>query len=175
MKTTLPLILLLVFCFSVTLPSTARTVRKEKSNKNNAERKRDYEEAVNALKNQNFLMSFYAVVDRAGDLIALEPEGNFLLVNKENFTLQKSVSMVSNTFPGFGSFKGDFFDYKIKVSKKGSVEVSFKLKLDKKSITFKGKMNQGDNFILGAMKGKIEEQEIVLSGNIQPVQSHFVY
>ncbi len=175
MKTTLSLILIFVFCFSVKLPSMAGTVRKEKSNKNNAERKRDYEEAVKAVKSQNFLMSFYAVVDRAGDLNALEPEGNFLLVNKENFTLQKSVSMVSNTFPGFGSFKGDFIDYKFKVSKKGNVEVAFKLKLDKKLISFKGKMNQGDNVILGAMKGKIEEQEIVLSGNIQPVQSHFVY
>jgi len=175
MKTTLSLFLFLVLSCSATLPSTAGMTNKEKSNKNNAERKRDYDEAVNALKSQNFLMSFYAVVDRVGDLTALEPEGNFLLVNKDNYTLQKSVSMVSLTFPGFGSFKGAFADYKLKISKKGSVEVSFVLKLDTKKIQFKGKMNQGDNVIVGAMKGKIEEQEIVLSGNIQPVQSHFVY
>ncbi len=175
MKTTLSLILFLVLSLSATMPSTAGTTHKDKSNKNNAERKRDYDEAVNALKSQNFLLSFYAVVDRVGDLTALEPEGNFLLVNKENYTLQKSVSMVSLTFPGFGSFKGAFSDYKLKINKKGSVEVSFVLKRDTKKIQFKGKMNQGDNVIVGAMKGKIEEQEIVLSGNIQPVQSHFVY
>ena len=175
MKTTLSLILFLVLSVSATLPSAAATTRKEKPNKNNAERNRDYDEAVNALKSQNFLLSFYAVVDRVGDLTALEPEGNILLVNKDNYTLQKSVSMVYLTFPGFGSFKVIFSDYKLKISKKGNVEVSFVLKLDTKKIQFKGKMNQGDNVIVGAMKGKIEEQEIVLSGNIQPVQSHFVY
>jgi len=175
MKTALSLMLLLVISVSVSLPVTAAMVRKEKSNKNNAERKRDYDEAVAALKSQNFLLSFYAVVNRAGELAGLEPEGNFLLVNKENFTLQKSVSMVSNTFPGFGSFKGEFSDYRLKIGKKGNVELSFVLKLDKNKITFKGKMMEGDNAIVGAMKGRIEEQEIVLSGNIQPVQSHFVY
>jgi hypothetical protein len=157
------------------LGAVANPKDKKKSTKNNAERKNDHVEAATALKNQIFLLSFYSLIDKKGNLVELEPEGNFVLVNKETFTMQKSVKMSSNTFPGSDNFKGEFYDFQSKESKKGDIQFSFVLNSGDKGLIFKGKMNRDDNSIEGTIKGKKEEQPIIVSGNIQPVKSHFDY
>lgn len=153
----------------------ADPVGQKKSTKNNAEQQHEYQEAVSAMKNQAFLLSLYSIVDKKGNLVELEPEGNFILVNKNKFVMQKSIALKSNTFAGSDNFKGDFLNFQIKESKKGNIQFSFDLTGENRGLTFKGKMNNDNNTIQGSIKGKIEESEIVVTGNIQPVQSHFVY
>jgi hypothetical protein len=105
----------------------------------------------------------------------LEPEGNFILVNKDKFTMQKSITLKSNTFAGSDNFKGEFLNFQYKESKKGNIQFSFDLVGESRGLTFKGKMNSGDNTVEGSIKGKIEDNQIVVTGNIQPVQARFVY
>jgi len=146
-----------------------------KSNGNNTERQHDYQEAASALKSQNFLLSLYSFVDKTGNMTELEPEGNFILVNKDKFLMQKSIKLIVDTFAGSDNFKGDFLDYRFKVSRNGNIQFSFTMTDGKKRLLFKGKMNGGDHTIIGTLKGKVETHDIIVSGNIQPVQSHFVY
>jgi hypothetical protein len=174
MKSTITTYLVAIFFITIGLQVSAVPGKKEKS-KNGTERQHDYEEAMTALRSQKFLLSFYAIVDKTGNLVELEPEGNFILVGNDKFVMQKSVSMVSNTFSGSGNFKGDFSNYHFKESKKGNVQFSFVISDGKRGLTFKGKMNKGDNVFEGVIKGKIEDHQIDVSGNVQPVQSHFVY
>ena len=174
MKTFFASLLVTFLFFSLSPMVDAKPASKVKS-KNSAERQHDYEEALTALKSQTFLLSFYSFVDQTGNLIELEPEGNFILVNKDSFVMQKSVSLISNTFSGSANLKGEFSNYHLKVSHKGNIQFSFVISEGKKGLTFKGKMNHGDNSIEGTIKGKIEEHQINVSGNVQPVQTHFVY
>jgi hypothetical protein len=160
---------------SASLHVLAEPAGQKKSNKNSAERQHEYQEAVNAMKNQVFLLSLYSFVDKKGNLIELEPEGNFILVNKDKFMMQKSIALNSNTFAGSDNFKGDFLNFQLKESRKGNIQFSFDLSANKKGLTFKGKMNNDDNTIEGRIKGQTEESEIVVTGNIQPVQARFVY
>lgn len=171
-----------LFILSVLLFSTvavhktrAAVIDKKKSSKNNAERQRDYQDALTALKNQVFLVSFYSFVDKTGNLVELEPAGNYLLVNKETFVLQKSISLTSNTFSGSDNFKGELSVFQLKENKKGNIQFSFAIASGQKGLTFKGVMYKGDNIFEATIKGKIENRDIVITGNIQPVQSHFVY
>jgi hypothetical protein len=175
MKKYLIAILLLLFFAATALEAVAITIDRKKGNKNNAERQRDYQDAVNALKNKVFLVSFYSFVDKSGNMVELEPAGNFILVNKETFLMQKSVLLASNTFSGSDNFKGEFSDFQIKESKKGKVQFSFIISTGPKGLTFKGVMNSGDNTIEATIKGRMEKQDIIITGNVQPVQSHFVY
>ena len=174
MKTTIATFLIALFFVSIAGQVTGEPGKKEKS-KNTTERQHDYEEAITALRSQKFLLSFYAFVDKTGNLVEMEPEGNFILVGDDKFVMQKSVSLVSNTFPGSGNFKGEFSDYHFKESKKGNVQFSFVISDGKRGLKFKGKLNKGDNVFEGVIKGKIEDHQIDVSGNVQPVQSHFVY
>lgn len=168
-----------MFFFMLTFSSlyqvSAVPIGQKKSNKNNAERQRDYQDAVSAMKNQVFLLSLYSIIDKKGNLVGLEPEGNFILVNKDKFMMQKSVALKSNTFAGSDNFKGEFLNFQLKESKKGNIQFSFDLAGEKRGLTIKGKMNNDNNTIEGSIKGKIEESEIVVTGNIQPVQARFVY
>lgn len=175
MKTYLITLLILLFSAATTPKAGAVTIDKKKGNKNNAERQRDYQVAVNALKSKVFLVSFYSFVDKTGNLVELEPAGNFILVNKETFLMQKSISLASNTFSGSDNFKGELSEFQMKESKKGNVQFSFVITSGSKGLTFKGVMNSGDNTIEATIKGKIERQDIIITGNVQPVQSHFVY
>jgi len=174
MKSTIVIFLVALFFMTVAVQVSAEPNKKEKS-KNSTERQHDYEEAMTALRSQKFLLSFYAFVDKTGNLVDLEPEGNFILVSDGKFVMQKSVSLVSNTFSGSGNFKGEFSNYHFKESKKGNVQFSFVISDGKRGLTFKGKLNKGDNVFEGVIKGKIEDHQIDVSGNVQPVQSHFVY
>ena len=153
----------------------AEPVDQKKSNKNNAERQHDYQEAVSAMKNQVFLLSLYSYVDIKGNTIELEPEGNFILVNKDKFMMQKSIALKLNTFAGSDNFKGEFLNFQLTESRKGNIQFSFDLAGEKKGIIFKGKMNNDDNTIEGRIKGQSQESEIVVTGNVQPVQARFVY
>jgi len=155
--------------------ASAVTIDKKKSTVKNAEGQKEYQEAVTALKSQTFLVSFYSFIDKTGKMVILEPEGNFITVNKDKFMMQKSVSLVLTTFAGADNFKGEFSDFKLKESKKGNVQISFVLANGENALTFKGKMSKGDNVFEGSMKGKKEAREIFLSGNVQPVKSRFVY
>lgn len=177
MKTNYPLfILLLLFVSMVVTPDvSAVTIEKKKSAVKNAERQKEFQAAVTALKSQTFLVSFYSFIDKTGKMVILEPEGNFITVNKDKFMMQKSVSLVLIIFAGTDNFKGEFTDFKLKVSKNGNVLISFVLANGGNALTFKGKMSKGDNVFEGSMKGKKEEREIFLSGNVQPVKSRFVY
>jgi hypothetical protein len=177
MKTNyLVLILLLILASVVDAPHAfAGSLARKKSVAKNGERQREYQEAVSALQSQNFLLSFYSFIDKTGAIVSLEPEGNFITVNKDRFMMQKSVSLVLNTFTGADNFKGEISDFKLKKSRNGNVQFSFVLKEGGKALSFKGKMSNGDNAIEGSIKGKKEEREIFLSGNIQTLKSHFVY
>ena len=148
---------------------------KKKSVGNNGERQREYSEAVNALKDQVFLLSLYSFVDNEGRMAGIEPEGNFITVNKDKFMMQKSAALVLTTFSGSDHMKGILSDFKLKESKNGNIQFSFVMTDGDKSLIFKGKMNKGDNIIEGSIKGKKEEREISVSANIQPVKSHFNY
>jgi len=175
MRTYLFVSLVLLFSSLVVFEAGAIDIDKKKSNKNNAERQRDYQDAVAALKNQVFLVSFYSFVDKTGNLVELEPAGNYILVNKETFVLQKSVSLASNTFSGSDNFKGELTGFQMKESKKGNIQFSFIISTGQKGLSFKGTMNNGDNTFEATIKGKTENRDIVITGNVQPVQSHFVY
>ena len=177
MKTNYPLlILLLLFVTMVVKPDvSAVTIDKKKSAVKNAERQKAYEAAVTALKSQTFLVSLYSFIDKTGRMVTLEPEGNFITVNKDKFMMQKSVSLVLIAFAGTDNFKGEFVDFKLKESKNGNVQISFVLANGVNALTFNGKMSKGDNLFEGSMKGKKEAREIFLSGNVQPVKSRFVY
>ena len=170
------LILLLLFVTMVVKPDvSAATIDKKKSEVKNAERQKEYQAAVSALKSQTFLVSFYSFIDKTGKMVILEPEGNFITVNKDKFMMQKSVSLVLITFAGTDNFKGEFADFKLKESKNGNVQISFVLANGGNALTFNGKMSKGDNVFEGSMKGKKEAREIFLSGNVQPVKSRFIY
>jgi hypothetical protein len=153
----------------------ATVIDKKKSSVTNAERQRSYQDASAALKNQVFLVSFYSFINKTGNLIELEPAGNYILVNKESFVLQKSISLSSNTFSGSDNFKGELSGFQLKENKKGNVQFSFILTSGQKNLTFKGTMNNGDNIFEATIRGKSETGDIEITGNIQPVQSHFVY
>lgn len=153
----------------------ASVIDKKKGNQNNAERQRGYQDALGALRSQIFLVSFYSFVDKTGNLVELEPAGNYILVNKDTFVLQKSISLTSNTFSGSDNFKGDLSGFLLKESKKGNIQFSFVITSGLKSLSLKGTMNNGDNTFEATIKGKIENRDIVITGNVQPVQSHFVY
>jgi len=175
MKTYMITVLILLFSAIGVLELGAVPIDKKKSSKNNAEGQRDYTEAVNALKRKIFLVSFYSFVDKTGNLVELEPAGNYILVNQESFVMQKSISLASNTFSGSDNFKGELSEFQLKESKKGNIQFSFVITSGQKGLMFKGSMNKGDNTIEATIKGKIERQDIIITGNIQPVQSHFVY
>ena len=177
MRTNYPLlILLLLFVAMVVKPDVnAMTIDKKKSIGKNGEKQKEYQEALTALKSQTFLVSFYSFIDKTGKMVILEPEGNFITVNKDKFMMQKSVSLVLITFAGTDNFKGEFSDFKLKERKNGNVQISFVLANGGNALAFKGKMSKGDNVFEGSMKGKKEDREIFLSGNVQPVKSRFVY
>ena len=175
MKTYFIALLTIFFSILGTIKVEAATIDKKKGNKNNAERQRDYIDAVNALESKIFLVSIYSFVDKTGNLVELEPAGNFILVNKETFVLQKSISLASNTFSGSDNFKGELSAFQLKQSKKGNIQFSFVITSGQKGLTFKGIMNSGDNTMEATIKGKMESQDIIITGNVQPVQSHFVY
>jgi len=177
MQTNYPLLILfLLFVTMVVKPeASAVTIDKKKSAVKNEERQKEYQEAVTALKSQTFLVSFYSFIDKTGKMVILEPEGNFITVNKDKFMMQKSVSLVLTTFAGTDNVKGEFVDFKLKESKNGNVQISFVLGNGGNALTFKGKMSKGDNVFEGSLKGKKEEREIFLSGNVQPVKSRFDY
>ena len=156
---------------------SARTmpVEKKKSVIGNGERQREYLSAVNALKDSVFLVSFYSFVDNAGKVEGIEPEGNFITVSKDKMMMHKSVSLHINTFSGSDQIKGKISDFILKESSKRNIQFSFVITDREKTLIFKGKMNNGDNMIEGSLRGKNEEREIFLSGNVQPVKSHFNY
>ncbi len=169
---------ILIFCFFSVLASfqvSAEPVDQKNPNKNSAERQHDYQEAVSAMKEQVFLLSLYSFVDKKGSLIELEPQGNFVLVNKDKFMMQKCIALKSNSFAGSDNFKGEFLNFQLKRSRKGNIQFSFDLVTEKKGITFKGKLNNDDNTFEGSFKDQNEESEIVVTGNVQPVLAHFVY
>lgn len=170
------LILLFVFVSAIaSLRVNGEINEKKKSVSKNGEREKEYQEALKALKDKSFLISFYSFIDNAGNIISLEPEGNFITVNKEKFIMQKSVSLVLNTFSGPENFKGGITEFKLKESKKGNIQFSFVINSNEKVLYFKGLMRKGDNAIEGGIKGKKEDREILVSGNVQPLASHFVY
>lgn len=168
------LVILLVAGFSMKQVA-AEPLTNQKIRKKSAERQHAYEVAVTALKSKIFLLSFYSFVDKTGNLVELEPEGNFILVNVDKFIMQKSISLISNTFSGSGNFRGELANFQMKENRKGNIQFSFMISNEKRNITFKGKLNKGDNVIEGSIKGKAEDNEIVITGTLQPVQSHFVY
>jgi hypothetical protein len=154
---------------------SAATSGQKKSIPNNPERQREYQEAVKALKDQIFLISFYSFVDKGGNVAGIEPEGNFINISKDKFMMQKSASLILNTFAGSDHIAGQFSDFKVKENHNGNVQFSFVIAEGEKVITFKGKMNKGNNMIEGSLKGMKEDREIFVSGNVQPVKSHFEY
>jgi hypothetical protein len=175
MKTYFTLILLLIFFTTFSHHLSGKTEAKKKTVVKNGEREREYKEAVGALNSKIFLVSFYSFIDKTGKMVSLEPEGNFITVNADKFMMQKSISLILNTFSGGDNLKGDLVDFNLKETKKGFFKFSFDMKDGDKILTFKAKMNNGDNIIEGSIKGKKEDREIIVSGNIQPVKSRFVY
>ena len=166
--------LVLIFMVS-SFQVNARTVDKKKSVGNNGEKQRAFQEAVTALNNQVFLISLYSFIDKTGNVVGIEPEGNFINVNKDKFMMHKSVSLILSTFAGSDIIKGELSDFRCKENAKGSVVFSFVISEGEKVLTFKGKMNKGDNIIEGSIKGRKEEREISLNGNVQPLKAHFSY
>ncbi len=170
------LLLLFILVSAATSPRlSAETIGKKKPVSKNSERQKEYQAAAGALKNQTFLISLYSFVDVAGKMVNLEPEGNFITVNKDKFMMQKSVSLKLNAFSGTDNIKGEFTDFKVKESKKGNIRFSFVISVAGKVLSFKGNMRKGDNVIEGRLKGDRDEHEIFLSGNVQPVKSRFEY
>jgi hypothetical protein len=175
MKTYFSIILLLIFSIIFSPRLSAVTDAKKKTVIKNGESEREYKEAVGALKSKIFLVSFYSFIDKTGKMVSLEPEGNFITVNSDKFMMQKSISLILNTFSGDDNLKGEIVGFKLKETRKGFVKFSFDMKDGDKSLTFKAKMNNSDNIIEGSIKGKREDREIVVIGNVQPVKSRFVY
>jgi hypothetical protein len=165
---------LLVSTFSSSLVGAA-PVDKKKSAAPNGVNQHDYEEAVKALKDQIFLVSIYSFVDKVGTVAGIEPEGNFINVNKDTFIMQKSVALALSTFAGSDHMKGQITDFQLKENKKGNIQFSFVISEGDKVLVFKAKMNKGNNIIEGSIKGKKEDSEVPVSGNVQPVKSHFDY
>jgi hypothetical protein len=166
------LIFALVICSS---HAEAATIDKKKPAGNNGEQQREYQEAVNALKDKIFLVSLYSFVDKIGNVSGIEPEGNFITVNNDRFTMQKSAALVLSTFAGSNQIKGQLTEFRFKENKKGIIQFSFVISEGDKVLVFKAKMDKGNNTIEGSLLGKKEEREISVSGNVQPVKSHFDY
>jgi hypothetical protein len=175
MKTYVVILLFSLVSGIVSQPVNAVPFNKLKDAKISAERKHNHDEAATAIKSQTFLVSFYSFIDKKGNLKELEPEGNFILANTDKFIMQKSVSLSSNTFAGSDNIKGELASFQFKENRKGDIQFSFDLISDNKRLTFKGRMSRNDNTMECTIKGKREEHEIIVSGNIQPVKSHFVY
>jgi hypothetical protein len=175
MRTYFTIILLLISSTIFSSHLSGETDAKKKTVIKNGESERQYKEAVAALKSKIFLVSFYSVIDKAGKIVSLEPEGNFITVNSDKFMMHKSISLILNTFSGEDNLKGEIVDFKLKETKKGFIQFSFEMKDGDKTLTLKAKMNNSDNIIEGSIKGKKEDREIVVSGNVQPVKSRFVY
>ena len=162
----------------VTQPSAAQTEKqKETQKEQNFAQKNKYQQAVQALKNKQFVLEANQVIFRNGMSAFVTSNTNFVLMNGNRATVQTAFNTPYPGPNGIGgvTVDGNSSDMKMNIDKKGNVNCSFSVQGIGISAQVFINMSSGNNNASVSISPNFNNNNLTLNGNIVPLDQSNIF
>lgn len=136
-----------------------------------------YEDAVTALKNQQFVLEADQVIFRGGESAFVSSNTNFVLVNQNRGTVQVAFNTAYPGPNGIGGITvdGNVSDMKIETDKRGNVNCQFSIQgIGISAQIFLSLTNGGNNASVN-ISPNFNGNTMTLNGNLLPLNQSSIY
>ncbi|WP_148371755.1 DUF4251 domain-containing protein [Bacteroides bouchesdurhonensis] len=136
-----------------------------------------YQEAIQALKNKQFVLEANQVVFRNGMTAFVTPNTNFVLMNGNRATVQTAFNTSYPGPNGIGgvTVDGNSADVKMNIDKKGNVFCSFNVQGIGISAQVFINMSSGSNNASVTVSPNFNNNNLTLNGNIIPLNQSNIF
>ena len=136
-----------------------------------------YQQAVQALKNKQFVLEADQVIFRNGQSAFVSSTTNFLMMNGQRSTVQVAFNTPYPGPNGIGgvTVDGNSSDMKMNVDKKGNVNCSFSVQGIGISAQVFITMSNGDNNASVTISPNFSNNNLTLNGNIIPLDQSNIF